>query len=69
MDDDSDQAWPGHASKSPLPAGRRRWPWLLLIVVLALVGAGGVYAWPEVAPGPVSVGGAPLNVAPDGMAH
>ncbi|MHC1944071.1 hypothetical protein IF803_06760 [Bradyrhizobium sp. UFLA06-06] len=49
MDNDSDQAWHGHAPKSPLPAGRRRWPWFLLIVVLALVGAGGVYAWPEVA--------------------
>lgn len=49
MDNDSDQAWHGHAPKSPLPSGRRRWPWLLLIVVLALVGAGGVYAWPEVA--------------------
>ncbi|SDE07313.1 hypothetical protein SAMN05216337_101996 [Bradyrhizobium brasilense] len=49
MDNDSDQAWHGHAPNSPLPAGRRRWPWFLLIVVVALVGAGGVYTWPEVA--------------------
>ncbi|MCP1907981.1 hypothetical protein E3H11_17055 [Bradyrhizobium brasilense] len=49
MDNDSDQAWHGHAPNSPLPAGRRRWLWFLLIVVVALVGAGSVYAWPEVA--------------------
>ena len=27
----------------------RRWPWLLLFVILALACATGVYAWPEIA--------------------
>ena len=49
MSNDSDQPWQGHSPDSPLPATRRRWPWLLLIVILALACAGGVYAWPEIA--------------------
>jgi hypothetical protein len=32
-----------------LRSTRRRWPWLLLIVVLALSGSGVVYGWPEIA--------------------
>ncbi|QPF87812.1 hypothetical protein IC762_16610 [Bradyrhizobium genosp. L] len=50
MSNDSDQAWYGHPPSSPIPARRRRWPWFLLIVILALLGAGGVYAWPQIAP-------------------
>ncbi|MGY3488734.1 putative coiled-coil protein SlyX [Bradyrhizobium sp. USDA 4011] len=50
MTNDSDQAWQHHAPSSPIPAVRRRWPWFLLIVVLACAGAGGVYAWPQIAP-------------------
>lgn len=50
MSNDSDQAWQGHAPSTPLATRRRRWPWvLLLLVVLGLAGAGGVYAWPEIA--------------------
>jgi uncharacterized coiled-coil protein SlyX len=49
MSNDSNQALQGHAPLNPLPAARRRWPWLLLFVILALAGAGGVYAWPEIA--------------------
>jgi hypothetical protein len=49
MSNDSDQPWQGHSPVSPLPATRRRWPWLLLIVILALACAAGVYAWPEIA--------------------
>jgi uncharacterized coiled-coil protein SlyX len=49
MSNDSDQAWQGHSPLNPLPVRRRRWPWLLLFVVLALACAGGVYAWPEIA--------------------
>src|ERR1700733_14070918 len=49
MSNDSDQPWQGHSPDSPLPATRRRWPWLLLIVTLALTCAAGVYAWPEFA--------------------
>lgn len=51
MTHDSEQAWQRHAPSSPYPAARRRWPWFLLIlVILALAGAGGVYAWPQIAP-------------------
>ena len=50
MSNDSDRAWQGHSPLVPLPTSRRRWPWLLLIVLLTLAGAGGVYAWPEIAP-------------------
>ncbi|GKQ52729.1 hypothetical protein [Bradyrhizobium sp. Ce-3] len=51
MTHDSDQAWQRHVPSSPHPAARRRWPWFLLIlVILALAGAGGVYAWPQIAP-------------------
>jgi uncharacterized coiled-coil protein SlyX len=49
MSNDSDQAWQGHSSPSPLRVSRRRWPWLLLIVILSLACAAGVYAWPEIA--------------------
>jgi uncharacterized coiled-coil protein SlyX len=49
MSNDSDQAWQGHSPLDPLPVTRRRWPWLLLFVILALACAGGVYAWPEIA--------------------
>src|ERR1700690_4323006 len=47
MSNDSDQALQGHSPSNPLPVTRRRWPWLLLFGILALAGAGGVYAWPE----------------------
>ncbi|UFX47527.1 hypothetical protein HAP47_0012995 [Bradyrhizobium sp. 41S5] len=50
MTNDSDQAWQHHAPSSPIPAARRRWPWFLLIVIIACAGAGGVYAWPQIAP-------------------
>jgi uncharacterized coiled-coil protein SlyX len=51
MSNDSDLTLQGHAPINPLPGTRRRWPWLLFIIVLlALAGAGGVYAWPEIAP-------------------
>ena len=50
MTNDSDQAWHHHAPTSPIPAARRRWPWFLLVVGLACAGAGGVYAWPQIAP-------------------
>ena len=110
MTNDSDQAWHHHAPTSPIPAARRRWPWFLLVVVLAFAGAGGVdqlaaltskvdalqrpgsapvpaaaiteqphapvaqaAAKPRKPPvrapkpsGPISTGGAPLNVAPGG---
>jgi uncharacterized coiled-coil protein SlyX len=49
MSNDSDPAWQGHSPLNPVPVTRRRWPWLLLFVILALAGAGGVYAWPEIA--------------------
>jgi uncharacterized coiled-coil protein SlyX len=32
-----------------LPVTRRRWPWLLLCVILGVTCAAGVYAWPEIA--------------------
>ncbi|MEN3347331.1 MAG: hypothetical protein V7632_966 [Bradyrhizobium sp.] len=50
MNSDSDQAWHSAAPSSSLTAPRRRWPWLLLIVILVLAGAGGVYAWPQIEP-------------------
>jgi hypothetical protein len=49
MSNDSDQAWQYHLPPSPLRVTRRRWPWLLLIVILALTCPAGVYAWPEIA--------------------
>lgn len=60
MTHDSDHAWHRHEPSSPLPVARRRWPRLLLIVILVLAGAGGVYAWPQIAPLVPSLGnGAP----------
>jgi uncharacterized coiled-coil protein SlyX len=50
MSNDSDPAWQPHALSSPPPTIRRRWPWFILVVTLALAGAGGVYAWPQIAP-------------------
>jgi uncharacterized coiled-coil protein SlyX len=49
MSNDSDLTLQGHSPLNPLPGPRRRWPWLLLFVLLALAGAGGVYAWPDIA--------------------
>jgi hypothetical protein len=48
MSNDSDLTRRGHSPINPLTAKRRWWPWLLLII-LALVCAGGIYAWPEIA--------------------
>jgi uncharacterized coiled-coil protein SlyX len=47
MSNDSDLTL-HHSPINPLPGTRRRWPWLLLFVLLALACAGGVYAWPEI---------------------
>ncbi|MGY4472864.1 hypothetical protein [Bradyrhizobium sp. USDA 3364] len=55
---DSDQAWQRHSPSSPVPAARRRWPWFLLILILACAGAGGVYAWPQIQPLVTSLGNA-----------
>jgi uncharacterized coiled-coil protein SlyX len=49
MSNDSDLTLQGHSPLNALPGPRRRWPWLLLFVLLALACAGGVYAWPEIA--------------------
>ena len=49
MSDDSDVTLQGNSPINPLPPTRSRWPWLLLFVIMALVCAGGVYAWPEIA--------------------
>jgi hypothetical protein len=49
MSNDSNQTLQGHSPLNPLPVTRRRWPWLLLFVILALACAAGVYAWPEIA--------------------
>ena len=49
MSNDSDQTLQGHSPLNPSPVTRRRWPWLLLFVILALACAAGVYAWPEIA--------------------
>jgi uncharacterized coiled-coil protein SlyX len=49
MNDDLDQTWNDQSPAKHLRSARRRWPWILLIVVLALSGGGGVYAWPEIA--------------------
>lgn len=58
MTNDSDQAWHRHAPSSPVPAARRRWPWFLLILIVACAGAGGVYAWPQIEPLVTSLGNA-----------
>ncbi|MBR0937533.1 hypothetical protein [Bradyrhizobium jicamae] len=50
MNNDSDQALHSHSPSSPLAAAPRRWPWFLLVAILVLGGAGGVYAWPQIAP-------------------
>ena len=39
-----------------LPVTRRRWPWLLLCVILGVTCAAGVYAWPQIATLVPSVG-------------
>jgi hypothetical protein len=49
MSSDSDPMSHGHALLNLHPATRRRWPWFLLLVILALACAAGVYAWPEIA--------------------
>jgi uncharacterized coiled-coil protein SlyX len=47
MSNNSNPDWQGHLPLSPMPA-TRRWPWLLLSVIVALACAAGVYAWPEI---------------------
>jgi uncharacterized coiled-coil protein SlyX len=49
MNTDSDQTLQGHSPLNPSSVTRRRWPWLLLFVILALACAAGVYASPEIA--------------------
>jgi uncharacterized coiled-coil protein SlyX len=49
MSSDYDLTLQRHSPLNPLPVSRRRWPWLLLFVILALAGAAGVYVWPEIA--------------------
>jgi hypothetical protein len=44
ISNDSDQAWQGYSQLGPLPASRRRWPWFVLIVILALACVTGAYA-------------------------
>jgi uncharacterized coiled-coil protein SlyX len=48
MNNDSDQEWQGHSPLIPLPVTRRRWPWLLVFLILALACAAGVYTWPDI---------------------
>jgi hypothetical protein len=49
MNSDLDQTWNDQPPPTHVRPARRRWPWLLLVVVLALSGSGVVYAWPEIA--------------------
>jgi uncharacterized coiled-coil protein SlyX len=49
MSDNSDVTLQDNSPINPLPPTRSRWLWLLLCVILALVCAGGVYAWPAIA--------------------
>jgi uncharacterized coiled-coil protein SlyX len=49
MNNDLDHTWNDNPPPSHLRSPRRRWPWLLLVVVLALSGTGIFYAWPEIA--------------------
>jgi hypothetical protein len=49
MSCDSNSTLQGHSPRIPQPVTRRRWPWFLLFVILALACAAGVYAWPEIA--------------------
>ena len=56
MNNDLDQAVVGHPPPPYLRSSRRRWPWLLLVALLAVSGGGIAYAWPEIAPLIPSVG-------------
>jgi uncharacterized coiled-coil protein SlyX len=56
MNDNLDQAVVGHPPPPYLRSSRRRWPWLLLVALLAVSGGGIAYAWPEIAPLIPSVG-------------
>jgi uncharacterized coiled-coil protein SlyX len=49
MNSDLDQTWNDQPPPTHVRPARRRWQWLLLVVVLALLGSGVVYAWPEIA--------------------
>lgn len=49
MNNDLEHRWNDNPPPSHLRSPRRRWPWLLLVVVLALSGTGIFYAWPEIA--------------------
>jgi hypothetical protein len=49
MNDNLDHTWNDHPPPSQLRSRRRRWPWLLLVIVLGLSGGGIFHAWPEIA--------------------
>src|ERR1700761_2534420 len=49
MNDNLDHTWNDDPPPSPLRSRRRRWPWLLFVIVLGLSGAGIFYGWPEIA--------------------
>jgi uncharacterized coiled-coil protein SlyX len=51
MNSDLDQTWNDQPPSAHLHPARRRgpWVWFFLAVVLALLGSGFVYAWPEIA--------------------
>jgi uncharacterized coiled-coil protein SlyX len=49
MNNDLEHTWNDNPPPSHLRSPRRRWPWLLLVVVLALSGTGIFSAWPEIA--------------------
>jgi uncharacterized coiled-coil protein SlyX len=48
MNDNLDHTWNDHPPPSHLRSRRRRWPWLLFVIVLGLSGGGTLYAWPEI---------------------
>src|SRR6201996_5410987 len=48
MNDNLDHTWNDDPPPSPLRSRRRRWPWLLFVIVLGLSGAGIFYGWPEI---------------------
>src|SRR6201992_1022049 len=48
MNDNLDHTWNDHPPTSPLRSRRRRWPWLLFVIVLGLSGGGIFYVWPEI---------------------